>query len=89
MQPRDPQFDTRLIIFRLRQVALGLIIIVAIASFGNYVQEGLEAGDSWLTILFPLCIISLLFVFFPQTEQWEYKPWQSKAQKVEQQSSGK
>ncbi|SMF79299.1 hypothetical protein [Pseudobacteriovorax antillogorgiicola] len=89
MDVRDSQFDTKLLVYRTRQIALALIIVIVTALFTFYIREGIAAGQSWLAIGFPLCIVSLAFILFPSTEEWEYKAWQSKAQKIEQQSSGK
>lgn len=89
MPDRKTQFDSKLLIYRLRQITFGFIIAITIGSFTFYIQDGFVREHSLSVILFPLILISFLFILFPPTEEWEYKPWQSKATRVEQRSSGR
>lgn len=86
---RDTQFDTKLIIYRSRQIALSIVIVIAVAFASVYIREAILAKQSWFEIGLPVCIAFLAFIAFPSTEQWEYKAWQSKAAQIEQQSNGK
>ena len=81
---RKPDFDSRILIFRSRQMSLLMTIFLATAGFSVMIVQGTEAGLGWLTIGVPICFLGVLFALFPPTEEWEYKAWQGKSRKVEQ-----
>ncbi len=81
---RKPDFDSRIIIFRSRQMSLLMTVALVTAGFTVMIVQGTEAGLGWLTIGVPLCLLGSLFAIFPPTEEWEYKAWQGKSRKVEQ-----
>ena len=84
MNPRNNQHDTRLLIYRSRQVFLGFMVFLVTVGFGVMIREGLEKDQHWIAIGAPLCLIGFAFIFLPPTEDWEYKPWQSKPTMIEQ-----
>ncbi len=86
MSQRSNNFDTKLIINRSRQTLLGIIIIVSIIFFALFILEGVHNENGWFMIGLPLCLVGLLFVLFPPTEEWDYSPWQSRPQQIEQSS---
>ena len=88
-KPRDSQFDTKLLIFRSRQVALAIIMVITIIVFTAFIFKGTNQDLPWYIIGTPLSLLGLAFILFPGTEQWDYRPWQSKPQKVEQQNFGR
>ena len=89
MQARDQQFDSKLIIYRARQVGIAGFTLLAFIFFAVTIGGGMEQDLPWGAIAVPVSLVGLLFILYPQTEDWEYKAWQSLPQKVEQQSSGK
>jgi hypothetical protein len=38
---------------------------------------------SWISITLPIIAIGLLGLLAPQSEQWEYKPWQDRPERHE------
>ncbi|MFW7380338.1 MAG: hypothetical protein ACOH5I_16115 [Oligoflexus sp.] len=84
MDLRQPEFDTRLLIYLSRQIILGVIILATVFGFALFIQNGMENKQHWLVIGIPLCIAATAFILFPKTEEWEYKAWQGKARRVEQ-----
>lgn len=84
MNTRNQDHDTRLLIYRSRQVVLALFILLVSIAFGVYIREGMEKGMHWIAIGAPLCLTGLTFLLYPATEEWEYKPWQSKPTMIEQ-----
>jgi len=83
MDMRRPEFDTRLIIYRGRQIALGIVMAITTFFFALFIINGMEKDQHWLIIGIPVCIAASGFVLFPNTEKWEYKPWQAKSARVE------
>ncbi len=81
---RKSDFDSRLVVFRSRQMSLLMTMGFATAGFTIMIVQGSESGLSWLAIGLPLCFLGSLFGLFPPTEEWEYKAWQGKPRKVEQ-----
>jgi len=81
---RKSDFDSRLLIFRSRQMSLMMMIALATIGFTILIVQGTENKIGWWAIGVPLCMLGGLFVLFPPTEEWEYKAWQGKPRKVEQ-----
>lgn len=82
---RKTDFDTKLIIYRSRQVFLILSVIVATGIFLTMIIANQKAEMPWFTLAMPSIGIGAFFIGIPRTEEWEYKPWQGKARQVEQQ----
>ncbi|MBC7531987.1 MAG: hypothetical protein H7318_10445 [Oligoflexus sp.] len=82
---RKTDFDTKLIIYRSRQVFLIFSVIVASGIFMTMIVANEKAEMPWFTIAIPIIGLGAFFTGIPRTEEWEYKPWQSKARQVEQQ----
>lgn len=82
---RKTNFDTKLIIYRSRQVFLILSVIVAAAVFMTMILANERNELPWFAIAMPIIGIGGFFIAIPKTEEWEYKPWQSKARQVERQ----
>ncbi len=81
---RKSEHDTKLIIYRSRQISLMMLVAGTTIGFAIMIIEGLEQGLDWWHLAVPLCAIGSLFCLYPVTEVWEYKPWQGKPRKVEQ-----
>jgi hypothetical protein len=84
MANRDPQFDTRLLIYRTRQIFLGIVVCLMTVCFAFFIRAGMEKGSHWIIIGLPLCAFACLLILIPPTEAWEYRPWQSQPKQVEQ-----
>lgn len=81
---RKSEHDTRLLIYRHRQVSLLLFVVGFTGLFAWIIVQAQEKGIEWWHLVVPLSALGSLFCLFPPTEQWEYKPWQGKPRKVEQ-----
>ncbi|NRA64704.1 MAG: hypothetical protein HRU19_09490 [Pseudobacteriovorax sp.] len=86
MKQRETKFDTRLIIYRARQVILAIIVGINVIAFALFIQQGMANHHHWLVIGAPLGLIGLLYLLYPATEYWEYVHWQSKPRRIEQTS---
>lgn len=81
---RSNEYDSRLIIYRSRQISFMFLVGLAVIGFGMMILQGLETGLDWGHLAVPLIALGGLFCLYPPTEEWEYKPWQSNPRKVEQ-----
>ena len=81
---KNRKYYTKLIVFRKRQFSLAMLVTAYIAGYTILIFNELLAESHWLAIAIPLCITGVVFLFFPPTEQWEYKPWQNSSERVEQ-----
>jgi hypothetical protein len=82
---RKTDFDTRLIIHRSRQIFLLVMVIVVAFVFALMIIGNNRNDFPWYVLVLPISGVGLLFLLIPMTEIWEYKPWQSKARRIEQQ----
>ncbi|MBC7659743.1 MAG: hypothetical protein H7249_08545 [Chitinophagaceae bacterium] len=82
---RKNDFDTRLIIYRSRQLTIICVALILTGVFGVMLVKNAEAGFPWYTLIMPISGLGLLTLLVPRTEAWEYKAWQSRARRIEQQ----
>ncbi len=82
---RKTEFDTKLIIYRARQIFILVNVILAFVIFTLMILANQKAGLQWYTVAVPITGVGLLFLTIPKTEEWQYKPWQSKPRQIEQQ----
>lgn len=64
-------------------VLIALMIIVALIIM-SLVFSMMVFKEEWATLVIPVAMVSTILVIYPRTEEWEYKPWQSEAEKREQ-----
>ena len=65
---------------------MGFIVALNILGFAFFIREGMQNEASWVAIGLPLSLLGLLYIIYPPTEEWEYQPWQSQPQQIEQSS---
>jgi len=82
---RKTEFDTRLIIYRARQAFILISVIIATVVFTLMLLANDKAKLPWIAVAAPITGIGLLFLLIPKTEEWEYKAWQGKPRRIEQQ----
>lgn len=81
---RKNDYDSRLLIYRSRKVALMILVLVLWVVFAMSLAQAQKIDRSWLTLILPFTGLGLLLIPFPATEVWEYRPWQTKARRNEQ-----
>ncbi|MCX6128323.1 MAG: hypothetical protein NTX25_04575 [Proteobacteria bacterium] len=81
---RKPDYDSRILIYRSRQWSLFLLVVFMTVGAAIWLMQGQEKNLTWWKIGVPLCASCSLFLLYPPTEEWEYKPWQAKTRKIEQ-----
>lgn len=81
---RKSEHDTRLLVYRHRQISILMLVIGATILFSFIIVEAQEKDLAWWHLVLPLSALGSLFCLVPPTEEWEYKPWQGKPRKVEQ-----
>lgn len=80
---KNEQYYTRLIVYRARLYALIMIIGVATVGLSYVVFENSLNNNSWTVLILPMIALAVAFCLFPETEEWEYKHWQSSPQQYE------
>ncbi len=83
---RKTDFDSKLLIYRSRQILLMSCVFAMTIVFSIILVKNLKDNYPWYALAIPFMGMGLLFLFVPLTEEWEYKPWQSKPRRVEQQN---
>ena len=82
---RNNEFDTKLIIYRSRQVFLILAVMVMTGVFTSMILKNEGSDFPWFVLAMPITGLGLFFLVIPPTEEWQYKPWQGKSRRIEQQ----
>jgi len=77
------QYYTRLLVYRARQLSLGMMVLLFTVIFTSMIFTDLLNEKHWLAIAAPLVLLGLVFLLFPATEAWEYKAWQTKTEQIE------
>ena len=78
------EYYSKLLIYRARQISLTITVIGFTAFFTIMLFQGLINKKSWLVFIVPVSLCGFTMVLIPTTEEWEYKHWQSTAEKQEQ-----
>ncbi|RZA23249.1 MAG: hypothetical protein EOP10_13285 [Proteobacteria bacterium] len=82
---KNSEFYSKIIIYRSRQIFLGLMMFAMTAFFAFILVKNYDSGYPWYVLALPFSALGLAFLIVPMTEEWEYKPWQSKPRRIEQQ----
>jgi hypothetical protein len=75
---------SKLIISRQKQVTLVFACLITIVAFTVYIFTNLALKHHWMAFTPPILGFGALFIIYPPTEDWEYKPWQNTSEKREQ-----
>ena len=81
---RKTNFDSKIIIYRSRQLFLLACGAAANGIFMIMILKNSACEFPWFTLVFTITGIGLLFLVIPPTEEWEYIPWQNKPRRIEQ-----
>jgi hypothetical protein len=87
-RPKGPAADpgslyVRLIINKTRRGTLGLALAVGFALLWLVIARDQLAATPWWLTAMPVALVGLPFVLIAPSEDWEYKPWQTKARQYE------
>lgn len=80
----NKEYYTRLLVYRGRLFSFIFLLTVYLFGFGLLLVADMNAKNPWLLTTASIIVSSIPLIFFPATEQWEYKPWQNVSQKIEQ-----
>jgi hypothetical protein len=77
-------YYSKLLIWNARRTSLFLGCVTLFLVFGSmvYAHISLE-GEHWILLVPPIAFFGLLLLVLPPTEEWDYQPWQSSAEKSE------
>lgn len=73
----------QILVLRSRRNRIIASFIVMILAFMSLLITHLVSNISWLSVTLPVMIVGLLGLLVPQSEQWEYKPWQDRPERHE------
>jgi hypothetical protein len=77
-------FYPRLLIYKARKAGLWMYSISMLILFGTMMYRHLLLqSEHWTVLVVPIMFFGLLGLLLPPVEEWEYKPWQNKAQQYE------
>ena len=77
-------FHTRLRIYKARKASLWMYSGLMLFIFGSMVyRHVLLNSEHWSVLVLPIMFFGFLGLLLPPVEEWEYKPWQNKAQQYE------
>lgn len=76
MAIRDKQRDSVLLVYTKRRFYMLLIALISILGIGVFLT--VYADKPWFGFIAPISLVGIALAFFPETEVWEYKAWQSK-----------
>lgn len=79
----ESRYYVRLTINKARRTSLAMLVGGAVLMFGYIINKQSQEGAGWILVGAPLALISLGFLLFPETENWEYEPWQAKPEQYE------
>ena len=73
----------QILVLRSRRNRIIASFFVMILAFMSLLITHLVSNISWLSVTLPVMIVGLLGLLVPQSEQWEYKPWQDRPERHE------
>lgn len=82
-ESEENQYYSRIIVYPRRRTSFAILITLAIIFVGAILFRVNWLGVTWASMAVPIACVGLLITLFPQTETWEYKPWQASAQQYE------
>lgn len=80
---RPEDFYSKIIVHKMRRggfysVSATVLFLCTVLINTNYIQ-----GGHWLNVALPIILVSVPVLVYPPIEEWQYIPWQAKAQKIE------
>jgi hypothetical protein len=73
----------KLIIMPHLRHQLTFFLVIAFIVFLAILSRDMAAGTPWMWTSLPIIGLGLMICLIPQTEKWEYKPWQTRARQYE------
>tara|TARA_B100001094_G_C18121851_1_gene767309 strand:+ start:1032 stop:1325 length:294 start_codon:yes stop_codon:yes gene_type:complete len=80
----DDTYYSKLRTYPKRRLSLWVLIFVTFTIYTALIFGEIALDQHWTTMAVPILLWSVLLIIYPETEKWEYKPWQSQPQKQEQ-----
>jgi len=77
-------YYSKLLIWKARRTSLFLGCVALLLVFASMVYAHITLeGEHWILLVPPIAFFGLLLLVLPPTEEWDYQPWQSSAEKSE------
>ena len=79
----NEKYYSKLIVYKRRKYFLAIFVTVFTVAFTSILFNHMLKDQSWLVVAGPILILGFILCLFPHTEEWQYVPWQSHAEKHE------
>lgn len=79
----EKKFYSYLLINKAQRGGLTLLMLGTLPVIWFFISGSVFLNQSWLTIVIPVILACLPLAFYPMSETWIYRPWQSKPRKYE------
>jgi hypothetical protein len=73
----------QILILKSRRNRIMVAFCLMLLTFMSILMTHIFSNLSWMSITLPIIAIGLLGLLVPQSEQWEYKPWQDRPERHE------
>ena len=77
------QLTVRLIVMPLRRRQLVVALALMFVVFVSILARDMTVHRDWLLTSLPIIGLGLMICLIPATEEWEYRPWQTRARQYE------
>ena len=77
------EMQVRLLVTVQRRRQLIFFLVLAFGVFLSILAKDLNVDKPWWLTGLPIVGLGLMICLIPPTEEWEYKPWQTRARQYE------
>ncbi len=79
----NEEYYSHILINKMRRWSLIFTFVIFYIIFIAILFENLARDRQWYFAIVPIVLFGLPLMFFPASEEWEYRPWQAKPVKYE------
>lgn len=76
-------YYSRLLIYKHKRRAMWAFLGVFFVIFMWMLYHYIPSGRHWMSVAIPITILGIVVALYPPTEEWDYNPWQTRAQRYE------
>ena len=72
-----------MVINKTKQVGFNVVFAAVFFTTTFVIAGNITIEAHWAQLIIPMLLFNIPIILFPMVENWEYKPWQARAQKYE------